>query len=121
MEMAAERRRLRQRNRQVWMLVFFAGAMMVTMFAYVVGRAYFYMQDVSRFTSSLEQQSPAEVKAALRHYAVGLRDSNRWVRNGAMVAFKAATGKRMESDPEIWLEWWRGHEATWEYTPPPKE
>jgi hypothetical protein len=97
-----------------------AALMMVLGRVYIgVGRGYLYMQNVNRFTATLDQQTPAEVKTNLEHFAAGLSDDNLLVRDASIVAMKAATGWNLGKDPADWRQWWDDHKEHWTYHPSP--
>jgi hypothetical protein len=89
--------------------------------AIVLGRGLFYTQQVSLFASTIDEKSPAEVKAEVSRFARGLGDVNPLVRNASIAAMRLATGKDLGANAAAWIVWWRENEATWEYQPAPSE
>ena len=111
--------RQRRSDRNFILLLFVLGAMgVMTLF---FGRAFFYMQQVGKFTETLHEKSSAQLRRELDRYAHALGDSNPMVRNAAVAAFRAATGEDFGNDTVAWQTWWQDNRQTWEYKPVPAE
>lgn len=97
-----------------------AGAVLVA----VLGRAFVHMQGVNtyvrqadEFIVTLGQKPPAQIKQELGEHARRLEDGSLIVREAAVSAMRAATGKDLGKDPGAWAVWWRANEAAWEFKP----
>lgn len=112
-----EARRLRRKRRERSLLLLFALAAILVVVLVEVGRAFSLMLEVNRFVSTLAAKSSAEVKEELERLSPALVDHNPMVRNAPMVAFRLATGLRLEGGPE-WYAWWQSNKHTWVYLPP---
>jgi hypothetical protein len=117
-----EMRRLKKRRSDKTMRYLVLGGALLAALVVIVGRVflgvcrgYFYMQDVNHFTATLDQQTPAGVKTNLEHFALGLSDDNLLVRDGSIVAMKAATGWNLGKDAADWRQWWDDHKEHWTY------
>jgi hypothetical protein len=104
----------RTRKQRFWML--FSGMMLVLfVIAFTLGGTLIYEKNVEAFVNTIDQKSPAEVKAQLQRFAAGLTNRNPIIRQAAVVAFKTATGWRLGNDAAVWSAYWSEHQAQWEY------
>ena len=117
-------RELRRMRRRRWKLTLGTALVTGAVLVVLLGSALVHMQgvnvyvrEVNEFIGTLGQKSPAQIKQELREHAQQLNDDNPIVREAAMSALRAATGKNLGHDPRAWAVWWRVNESDWEYQP----
>ena len=108
-------RRMKKRRSDKMMVGFIAVMVISLGLCLELGRGYFAMQDVKRFSDNFKHLTPAGVKEEVRRFAKGLGDRNPLVRDASMTAMKLATGWRLGPEPKEWRQFWYEHEASWEY------
>ena len=110
-------RRLKRRRTDFRVVAAIAVLALVAWGGVELGRSYFYMQDVQRFSASIDKITPAEVKSRVESFSHGLGDRNPLIRRASMMAMKMATGWRLGNDPAGWRLFWFNHGPTWQYHP----